>query len=342
MSKNVTVAGASYSDVPSVALPQTGGGTASFFDVSDTTATASDVASGKWFYLSSGQKVQGAGSGGTPSVTQDQDGYIVLDDDPGPSITVESLSVTTNGTYTAQSGHAYSPVTVNVSGGSAQITPGILRPDAELVQTWSYDKYIVADENVTIPAYTTTLTTLKASETLTTSTGNDLSSYDYGMTCWYLATPVYSSETVGAGRFEVYASCNISDWVDIRNNEIVVKGNDVGFTSNNSISYSTCISRASDYMTSTTMSYGASLAHHTMTQNTYSGDVTAYSPDLRIRGHSTYFSQTFWELLTDIRYQYVIKLYRIEKGAANIDGLERKSALLHIFDCYNSASGTLS
>lgn len=32
---------------------------------------------------------------------------------PAP-ITVESLSVTSNGTYTAQSGSAYSPITVNV------------------------------------------------------------------------------------------------------------------------------------------------------------------------------------------------------------------------------------
>ena len=39
----------------------------------------------------------------------------------GSSVEVDSLSVTQNGTYTAQSGHAYSPVTVNVpsSGGSA-------------------------------------------------------------------------------------------------------------------------------------------------------------------------------------------------------------------------------
>ena len=34
----------------------------------------------------------------------------------GGSITVEPLSVTENGTYTAEEGTAYSPVTVNVSG----------------------------------------------------------------------------------------------------------------------------------------------------------------------------------------------------------------------------------
>ena len=48
MSKNVTLMGASYSNVPSVILPQTGGGNAQFFDVSDTTAAAADVATGKY------------------------------------------------------------------------------------------------------------------------------------------------------------------------------------------------------------------------------------------------------------------------------------------------------
>ncbi len=36
----------------------------------------------------------------------------------GSSVTVEALSVTQNGTYTAPTGTAYSPVTVNVSGGA--------------------------------------------------------------------------------------------------------------------------------------------------------------------------------------------------------------------------------
>ena len=64
MAQNVTLWGASYSNVPSVNLPKTGGGTASFTDVSDTTAAASDVASGKYFYTSAGVRTQGTASGG--------------------------------------------------------------------------------------------------------------------------------------------------------------------------------------------------------------------------------------------------------------------------------------
>lgn len=56
-------------------------------------------------------------SGGVPHVWQDQDGYVHLDDEGTTQIVVEPLSVTQNGTYTATTGHAYSPVTVNVSGG---------------------------------------------------------------------------------------------------------------------------------------------------------------------------------------------------------------------------------
>jgi len=64
MSQNITLLGASYSAVPAVTLPKTGGGTATFTDVTDTTAAASDVASGKYFYTSAGVRTQGTSSGG--------------------------------------------------------------------------------------------------------------------------------------------------------------------------------------------------------------------------------------------------------------------------------------
>lgn len=64
MAQNITLMGASYSAVPAVTLPKTGGGTASFTDVTDTTAAAEDVATGKYFYTAAGVRTQGTNSGG--------------------------------------------------------------------------------------------------------------------------------------------------------------------------------------------------------------------------------------------------------------------------------------
>ena len=67
MAQNIILMGASYSAVPAVTLPKTGGGTARFDDASVTTATASDVASGKIFLASDGTITTGTASGGGSS-----------------------------------------------------------------------------------------------------------------------------------------------------------------------------------------------------------------------------------------------------------------------------------
>lgn len=61
---NITLFGASYTDVPACTLPKTGGGTVRFTDTSPTTATDSDVASGKVYFKSDGSQSTGTASGG--------------------------------------------------------------------------------------------------------------------------------------------------------------------------------------------------------------------------------------------------------------------------------------
>ena len=119
MAQNVTVAGASFSDVPSVVLPKTGGGSASFLDttIASNAATASDIAQGKIAYVN-GALVTGTASGG--------------------GATLITKSITANGTYNASSDNAdgYSSVTVNVSGGGGGVEyeSGTWTPSQDIAQ----------------------------------------------------------------------------------------------------------------------------------------------------------------------------------------------------------------
>jgi hypothetical protein len=148
MAQNITIQGASYSDVPSVTLPKTGGGTAYFTDVTATTATESDVASGKIFYKSDGSQAVGShvDSGGT--IAEDGNGDIELGK-TGNVALITPLSVTENGTYTAPSNTGYSPVDVNVSGGGGEQIYELIGEGEYPVSTTSTSETVVGDLNLT-------------------------------------------------------------------------------------------------------------------------------------------------------------------------------------------------
>lgn len=69
MAQNVTIAGASYSNVPAIDVPKTGGGTARFLDTTQSTrpATASDIRNLYVAYVN-GSKVTGSATVATATV----------------------------------------------------------------------------------------------------------------------------------------------------------------------------------------------------------------------------------------------------------------------------------
>lgn len=64
MAQDVKIAGATYMGVPSIEVPNVGGGNAVFVDTSDADATADDILQGKKAYVN-GQRIIGTGSDGS-------------------------------------------------------------------------------------------------------------------------------------------------------------------------------------------------------------------------------------------------------------------------------------
>lgn len=135
MAQNITIMGASYSAVPAVTLPKTGGGTARFDDASVTTATAADVASGKVFLAADGTITSGTASGGG------------------------GASNFVTGTFTTQSSAGVQTISIPYTGSGYPIAAAVVVEDGaynSAVSTWysSMQRYAVGQWTMTKSVFT--------------------------------------------------------------------------------------------------------------------------------------------------------------------------------------------
>lgn len=227
------------------------------------------------------------------------------------------------------------------------LVPYAIRSDAELIQTYTMDQKAVEDLELTIPAYTTTAQSLKAAENLSPTITVDLDSYRYFVVERFLTIPEYSVTTKGKGRQEYLFCSYMYEVTRLAADELptIIDPTKVITSAQNLIAanslYRTLYwSSASAIALYATNAYGC---YQTPTSPSLSGStLTIKSPVLGVRGSTSYFTSTYMNALEDIRYQYVIDVYRAPLDNLNLDGWGQEHALLHLADCINSTGHKLT
>ena len=220
-----------------------------------------------------------------------------------------------------------------------------IRPDAELLETWTKDSLAVTDDSKSIPAYNTTAQTIISAESLTPKINLDRAHYDYYLVESILTIPVYNTSTIAKSRNEYEIGVGMYELVDIPANSFEAANGTkyaseqigVGTTTLYRMLYWSSTSALSVY---TSTSYGVDqvFAAPTVSEEKW----TVKAPSLQMRGSTSYLTSTVWGTVTDIRRQYVIKAYRAPKNNFNIDGWGSKQGALHIMDCANSSTKNLT
>lgn len=237
-----------------------------------------------------------------------------------------------------------------IPSGTVTLKMGVIRPDAELVETWSYDKLWLAEEGETLPAYSTTAVTLKASEALDVEHEWELDDYKYFVTARTLAIPLYSTDEIARGRVE---------WSEVHGAwELVYPDSGAfhalvdptksylsralgwvasGGTFSRMPYFSNALGTVSVYSAN---SYGLWC---TVQAPTYaSGELSINSPTFTLRCQANVFDKPFYEALTDIRFQWVIELWRVPVDSLNLVGWSANQQMEHVLECVYSADHTLT
>ena len=382
---NIYIQGKQYNNVPSVTFDKVGGGTATYTEGGGgggTTIEQLNVSAAGTYTAPTGTAyspvVVPSGSATTPSTSITANPTISVN---ASGLITSSVSASQAVTPTVSSGFVSSGTSGNISvsgsntsqlstqgatiiipsgitktavasgkytTGNITVNPfkfGVLRQDAEKVQTYTYDKQIVRDESVTIPAYTTTATALMASAALSPTYTADLDNYNYYILERFFTYPIYSSTAKAKGRNEYAVSSVAYEVVRIPPDNFITSSGKALASASTQIVSGGAFHRVFYWSSGSAVNVYTSAAYgcyQTATAPTISsGVITINSPVFNVRGNGTYYSSTYWGYTTDIRYQYIIEIYRAAT-TNGINGWSCTSQMMHNLDSINNNNWTLT
>lgn len=220
---------------------------------------------------------------------------------------------------------------------------GIIRSDAELLQSYSYDKLLSSDLGITIPAYSTTQKTLVSSSTLSPTISMSYADYHYYVLERMIVYPIYSNNTMASGREEYHVvSCEYEVAQTQENTFKAMNGtyyNNRIFTITDAIVQRLIYWNSSSSMTGFSSS-GQGLMINAQIPTAASGILSIKSPSITIKGSDTYLSSTYFNAITDIRAQYIIEVYRVP-NTTELIGWGNTQQLLRLAEGVNSSSHTI-
>lgn len=271
---------------------------------------------------------------------------------PSPDLTVSYagstiLEMSASGTKTLKTAGKYcnSDILINYTksgGGSVEILPGVLRADAELINTYKEDALVEADLGIEIPAYTTSAKTLRTGATLE-ATPADFNDYNYFIVEKFLTIPIYSDNVAVKGRQEYTASVALYEIFNITANSGKAISQDKYVTARNGATAAAGAINRELYWSSTTAlawytatTYGAA---QVVQAPSTSGGITPKAPNITLRGHTTYFTSAAWAKMTDIRIQNIIEIWRVP--IEGVQGWQLTSGIQHILEDVTNG-GTLT
>ena len=295
MSQTVSLWGATYSDVPSIVVPS-GNSTASFTDVTPTTAAAADVASGKYFFNASGVLTLGTASGGgTGGITQDANGYLVLSDQGGGG------------------------------GGGSWSWMG---NNATKVKTVHSDKVYLEDTAYATWTPSTTAATLVSGSTLTPETV-DCADYDYYFVGRFHTHFEYGSGATQAALVNDYYCVSVRSVYGYSSDLSGITDGTAGLTNDMSLDVTTGLfyknSSGNDTFSSS-YNYGVYANSWSLeSSGTGSGSsrtVTLQTPNITARCNGSYFSTANAAAVNQSAsyYEIAVEIYKVDRNTSALSG----------------------